>query len=136
MRVYLAGPINGCNDDEANTWRDTVRKHAPPSWTLLDPMRRDYRGREHTHGREITALDRVDVGLCDVFLANCPNPSVGTSMEMLLAWQLCKLVVSVVPEGRYPSPWLVQHSHHVVRGLDSALGILANFQADIFLRKG
>lgn len=129
MRVYLAGPINGCTDEEAHGWRDELKpllEAAGHEW--VDPMRRDYRGREMEPGiaKEIVEGDILDIIDCDAVLAMCPKPSVGTSMEIFFAHrELALPVVVVVPDdGRDPSPWLVVHSTAIVRG--SARGALAH----------
>ena len=43
--VYLCGGINGLTDGECNDWR-TMAKEQIKGHEFLDPMRRDYRGRE------------------------------------------------------------------------------------------
>jgi hypothetical protein len=121
-RVYLCGPINGCTDAQCKDWREFAKSKLN-SWT--DPMRRDYRGREGDFYREIVELDKVDVRECDIVLANCPMPSVGTSMEILLAWQLGKIVVIVHPPGKI-SPWLVYHSTCVVSSMEEAINFINN----------
>ncbi len=116
MVVYLCGPINGCPDAECKEWRSMAMERLPYT---LDPMRRDYRGRESDAYREVVELDKRDVARCDVVLANCPCPSVGTSMEILLAWQLGKLVVAVAPEP--VSPWLRYHATKVCASMPEAI---------------
>lgn len=108
MKVYLCGPINGCTDSECNDWRSFAKLRFPDA---IDPMARDYRGREAESYREIVELDKLDVRNCDVVLANCPKPSVGTSMEVFYAWQLGRPVVAVA-EGAI-SPWLRYHATKV-----------------------
>lgn len=50
MKVYLAGPINGCTDAEAKNWREELKTHFP---NAIDPMKRDYRGVERMAYRKI-----------------------------------------------------------------------------------
>lgn len=119
MKVYLGGPINGCTDDEAHGWRTDAKAQLEADWfEWLDPMDRDYRGREMEPGiaAEIVELDKRDIDSCDVLLMNCPKPSVGTSMEVYYGWATGKTVVVVVPVGHTPSPWLVYHAHVLHRG--------------------
>lgn len=116
--VYLAGPINGCTDAEANDWRTVMKGHFPDA---LDPMRRDYRGREDESVSEIVELDKQDIASCDVFVANCPQPSYGTAMEILYAHQIGKPVVVIVPTDRPVSPWIRYHSYRVVNRLQDAV---------------
>lgn len=120
--VYLAGPINGCSDEEANDWRTYIKDaYAGPT---LDPMRRDYRGREEESVNEIVELDKADIEACDVFLANCPQSSYGTAMEILYAWEAYKPVIVIHPAGKPVSPWIRYHSSAVVHTLDAALEAL------------
>jgi nucleoside 2-deoxyribosyltransferase len=121
MYVYLAGPINGCTDDEALTWRDTVRYRV--NATCIDPMRRDYRGREDECVNDIVEMDKKDIDRADIVLANCWQVSWGTAMEILYAWEHRKRVIAVVPDGVRVSPWLRYHAE-VMRSLDEALRIL------------
>lgn len=122
MTVYLCGPINGCTDAECNDWRAFAKQHLNAG--TLDPMRRDYRGRETQPGvaAEIVAGDEDDVRACDVVLANCPKPSWGTAMELRMAKaELGKRVVVVLPDGTVPSPWLIHHSDLIVSSVRGAV---------------
>ncbi len=118
MKVYLCGPINGCTDEECRDWREMAKLHLPDT---LDPMRRDYRGKEQDSVREIVELDKIDVTNSDVILVNFDKPSVGTSMELLYAWERGKMVVVVHKAGVVLSPWLVYHSHYRFTSFDEAL---------------
>lgn len=119
MRIYLGGPINGCTDEEASGWRDELKpllEAAGHEW--VDPMVRDYRGREMEPGiaQEIVDGDIQDIDSCDLLVMACPKPSVGTSMEVFYGFRSGKKVYCVIPEGDTPSPWLVAHSHLIVSG--------------------
>ncbi len=121
MKVYLCGPINGCTDAECNDWRSEAKRHWPET---IDPMRRDYRGREIDCFYEIVEGDKQDLRDCDVVLANCPKPSVGTSMEIFYAWEvLRKRVVCIVPDKSAASPWLHYHAE-LVTTMRDALALL------------
>lgn len=124
MKVYLGGPINGCTDEEANGWRTEAKRLLEGlAHTCVDPMRRDYRGREMEPGvaEEIVDGDKRDIDSCDLILMNCPKPSVGSSMEVLYAWERDKRVVVVHPEDDKPSPWLVYHSDAIYPSVREAL---------------
>jgi nucleoside 2-deoxyribosyltransferase len=110
-KIYLCGPINGCTDEESKSWRDLVSVKANGiGCETIDPMRRDYRGRESVNYREIVELDKIDVRTCDVVLVNYEKPSVGTSMEVFFAWSIGKPVVVVCRPETNISPWLRYHS--------------------------
>lgn len=111
--VYLAGPINGCNDHEATGWRNDVKPVLDElGYQHLDPMRRDYRGREHLAGVaiEIVEGDKLDIQRADIVLASCPRPSWGTAMELMYAYERQIEIVAVVPLDVVPSPWLAYHT--------------------------
>lgn len=116
--LYLCGPINGCTDEECNDWRSAVKS----MWDgeALDPMRRDYRGKEAESYREIVELDKIDVARCDVVIVMYDKPSVGTSMEILYAWQLGKPVVLICRPDANLSPWLRYHTHKQVHSIAAA----------------
>lgn len=117
-KIYLAGPINGCTDAEANDWRSAAKKlHSD----VLDPMDRDYRGKESENVASIVEGDKDDIAVCDAVLVYFEKPSVGTSMEVFFAWQLGKPVVIVNRSGKPPSPWLVYHSSTVVGSIEEAI---------------
>lgn len=113
MKVYLGGPINGCTDEEARGWRGEVKQLlARHSIGYLDPMRRDYRGRELQPGVAVHIVenDKEDIRECDVLLMNCQRPSWGTAMEILYGYERAKRVLAVLPAGTTPSPWLLHHA--------------------------
>lgn len=120
--IYLCGPINGCTDAECKDWREFVKS----KWSgkTLDPMRRDYRGREDESVNEIVTLDKVDIANSDVILVNYDKPSVGTSMEIYIAFETQKLVVVVAANSARISPWMRYHSHAIVDSFDAALSYI------------
>ena len=121
MKIYLCGPINGCTDAECTDWREEAKKSFPDA---IDPMRRDYRGVEETAYRNIVELDKIDVANCDGLLVNFPAPSVGTSMEMLFAWQIGKPIALWHRPDASLSPWLIYHSHFRSESLTECVGWL------------
>lgn len=125
--IYLCGPINGCTDEECKDWREFVKSRW--SGNALDPMRRDYRGKEDDAVKEIVELDKIDVINSDVILVNYDKPSVGTSMEILYAFERGKLVVVVAKDGTRISPWMRYHSHQICNSFDAAIDYTENFYA-------
>lgn len=123
--IYLCGPINGCTDEECKDWREFVKE----LWTgpTLDPMRRDYRGKEDDSVKEIVELDKIDVMNSDVILVNYDKPSVGTSMEILYAFERGKLVVVVAKDGTRISPWMRYHSHAILPSFGAAMLWIGQF---------
>ena len=123
MKAYLCGPINGCTNDECKNWREAAKLILGED-NIIDPMRRDYRGRENDCVTEIVENDKSDIMLSSVLLVNYDKPSVGTSMEILFAWERNKPIVVVAKKGTVLSPWLRYHSTHIVESFEKAFDIL------------
>lgn len=122
MRAYLCGPINGCTDDEAMTWREWFKQNANcMKVCFVDPMRRDYRGRESEDYREIVEMDKKDVREVDVLIVMYTQPSVGTSMEIFYAWTIGKPVILINESNKPLSPWMRYHATAIVRTKELAL---------------
>lgn len=117
FKVYLCGPINGCTDSQALDWRrmftDILRINM--SFTWVDPMKRDYRGKELDNYREIVELDKRDIKKCSAMVVMYIQPSVGTSMEVFIAWTIGIPVIVIDKSNKPISPWLKYHSTTVVK---------------------
>jgi nucleoside 2-deoxyribosyltransferase len=123
MMAYLAGPINGCTDDESKNWREEIKSILGEE-NCLDPMRSDYRGREDECVDEIVEKDKADIYDSDVVIANCWQVSWGTAMEILFAWNCNVPVIAIVPKDARISPWLCYHTIAIVHCLDDAITTL------------
>ena len=126
MKVYLCGPINGRSDDDCKGWREYAKERLPDT---LDPMDRDYRGRELEPGiaAEIVENDKADILRCDAMIVYYDKPSVGTSMEILFAHQANgkEFRTILVDKSDKPlSPWLIYHCPEVTKSLDEAIALL------------
>lgn len=123
MTIYLCGGINGLSDHECRGWRDVARARLEyHGHSVLDPMRRDYRGKEDESVDAIVRGDLEDITASDALLVNAIIPSWGTAMEIVYAHQRNKRIVAVVGEGRV-SPWLRYHCE-IVPTLQHALELL------------
>jgi len=118
---YLMGPINGQTDEVCNDWRKSYAeeialrqskdKTIPSNIVILDPMRRDYRGKEHLPGiaDRISYHDEVDVVRAHICVAYVPFPSVGTAMEIDRAYSFHRHII-IINQQKHPSPWLVKRA--------------------------
>lgn len=108
MRVYLAGPINGCSDEEARGWREEAKRLRPDiEW--LDPMVRDYREREDANADTIVSGDLSDIASCDAVLAWVSRATWGTAMELRAAAAEYHIPVIGWGAPESVSPWLRVH---------------------------
>jgi nucleoside 2-deoxyribosyltransferase len=118
MIVYLCGGINGLSDAECRDWREVAKESLTAD--TLDPMRRDYRGKEDESVHEIVRGDLVDIRNSDWVLVNATRPSWGTAMEIVYAYEMRKPVIAFVGDSRV-SPWLRYHCGAIVRTIEDAV---------------
>jgi len=119
ITIYLAGPINNCTDTECKNWREMARLYFESEDVtdeigrvrILDPMRRDYRGREMDAGVRhlIVKGDKTDIRQADILLVYSPKPSYGTIMEFYDAYVYQNKWVVIVNADEFASPWLDEH---------------------------
>ena len=129
MKIYLAGPINGCSDAEAKDWRaEATAMLKAKGHGVLDPMVRDYRGQEEANYREIVERDTDEVSACDAMIVYFERPSVGTAMEVVYAHRWRKVVVVVDKSGKPLSPWLRYHASIVVSTVAEAVAALTEHE--------
>ncbi len=122
MKLYLAGPIANCTDAECNDWRARVKALHPD---CLDPLVRDGRHLSLTPDecRMIVEGDKADISSCDALLVWYVKPTVGTSMEILYAWERHKPVIVVNVENAQLSPWITYHATGIVVTIEHALSV-------------
>jgi nucleoside 2-deoxyribosyltransferase len=142
VTVYLAGPIDGCDDLETFGWRREATALLAPDFDALDPTRSLILGPDGTRRvdagetgvvpqadacRFIVDQDLRDIQACDVLLARCTRPSFGTPMEIFRAFMQGKVVVlwrDALPDLPPWSPWLVCHSHARLPSLPAAVELV------------
>lgn len=118
MTTYLCGGINGLSDADCRDWREVAKAQLLTG--TLDPMRRDYRGREDESVKEIVIGDLADINESNFVLVNATRPSWGTAMEAFYAASKCKTVIAWVNPGPV-SPWLRYFCHQIHESLDGAI---------------
>lgn len=123
MKIYLAGAINGCTDSEAKDWRAAVKEiHT----NCLDPMARDYRGKESESMKEIVEGDKADIDQCEGMVVYYERPSAGTCMEIIYAWEQVKTIVVIDKSGKPLSPWVAYHATKIVYTIPVAIALLTD----------
>jgi nucleoside 2-deoxyribosyltransferase len=119
--IYLCGGINGLSDAQCKDWREHVKQQLSDQYQFLDPMRRDFRGKEDGAVAEIVEGDYDDLENSDIVLVNACKPSWGTAMEMHYAFLNLNKTVVAVCDAERPSPWLRYHCHFLFKTFDEAI---------------
>lgn len=121
--VYLAGAIKGCKQKDIHEWRDHCVSML--NCKVSNPAMRDFSYPQCVDAmNDIVNPDKNMIDSCSILLANCWQISVGTSMEILYAWERNKLVITVVPEDSFVSAWITAHSHKIFNKLDDAINYI------------
>ena len=122
-KIYLCGPIMDEHEGIAREWRDTANKALGRHFTMLDPMRRNFKDREVDSANEIVDFDLQDVREADIILVNYNKPSIGTAMEVFYAaHNLGKFVVAFSPfDYKDCNPWMVKFCTKILPSLEIAI---------------
>ncbi len=125
-KIYLSGPIMDEHPELATTWRERAKEGLCDHFTLLDPMRRNFKDREVDSANEIVEFDLQDVRDADILLVNYSKTSIGTAMEVFFAaHDLGKFVVAFSPFCFQDcSPWMVRYCTKILPSLDAAIAYI------------
>jgi hypothetical protein len=106
--IYLSGPIKGCTDEECRGWRDQVKCELAGMYEFIDPMSRDFRGKEETvTSYLVVAPDLNEISRSDIVICNFGKLSIGTAQEQVYADLFRKKVIVF---GQYRNhPWVRYH---------------------------
>jgi hypothetical protein len=86
LRVYLAGPISGCNKTQKLEWRKDIKKRlGNRGYEFIDPTETPWNAQ-----REF-----IDIDKSDVVIANLWRESIGTVVGIVRARRLAKPVIVV-----------------------------------------
>ena len=120
-KVYLAGPIHGMTDIGCKLWRaEAAALLGVHDVEVVDPMTRDFRGREEEFADDLVAADKEDIERSDVVLVNANHPSWGTAMEVMYGISFGKRVVAFTDADSI-SPWLRCHTSAIFGTLHEAI---------------
>jgi hypothetical protein len=111
------------HEGHARAWRQEAIRQLKDHFTLLDPMRRNFKDREVDSANEIVEFDLQDVRDADIILVNYSKASIGTSMEVFYAsHDLNKFVVAFSPfTFKDSNPWMVKFCTKILPTLEEAV---------------
>lgn len=121
-RIYIAGPISAQNSDAgimeivAFLRSQNLGKILHPSENPIDHGT-DWRGREKEAGALLEQSEEFFRTGMDIMVADLRGPSVGRTLEQMLAFKFGKPVIAYAPEV-INSPWPLINTTVVVRTLE------------------
>lgn len=123
-KVYLAGPISGCNDEQRHAWRNDTKRGFADEFTFIDPT--DHLvSRDGSHHAVVVA-DAEAIRTSDAVLANMWRESIGTSFGILHA-HLAGKIVAVADPNLINSRMAAFYADAVERSLPAALNAIRTF---------
>ncbi len=96
--IYLAGPINGCNEGQKHNWRRMVRKKYAGDFDFIDPSTDDMAS-AGASPRDLVEADVKNIERSDGILANMWRESIGTTLGIVHASRKDRPVVVADPNG-------------------------------------
>ena len=99
--VYLAGPIEGCSDNEINQWRQKCFLAFNDNIVGISPYRGEREEDDSESQKRIIMKNYMDTKNCDLILAYLPKEinarrhSYGTTFEIAWVYSLQKPVIIV-----------------------------------------
>ncbi|HQG93087.1 MAG TPA: hypothetical protein PLN27_15635 [Acidobacteriota bacterium] len=98
FRIYLAGPIHGCNESQRSLWRRRVRDKWKDRFEFIDPTDQLVNPQASDDAAyEIIRQDQLAINDCDAVLANMWRESIGTAIGIVHAKREGKLVAVIDP---------------------------------------
>tara|TARA_Y100000389_G_scaffold27752_1_gene23777 strand:- start:1850 stop:2335 length:486 start_codon:yes stop_codon:yes gene_type:complete len=125
--VYLAGPIEGCNNHEINQWRQKCYIGFSENLVGINPYRAETHSDDPEARKRIMMKNYMDTKSCDLILAYLPKeinarrPSYGTTFEIAWGFSLQKPVVIVSDDVRVHDHPLMDMSGALFWNLDEAI---------------
>ncbi len=95
FRVYLAGPISGCNDLQRRYWRDRVKEKYRSQCDFIDPL--DRLKDTGAPSYEVIEADLRSIAMADGLLVNMWRESIGSAICVVHAHAAGRPVVVADP---------------------------------------
>ena len=125
--VYLAGPIEGCNNNEINQWRSKCNLSFDDFILGINPYRAEMSNDTPESRKRIAMKNYMDTQSSDLILAYLPKTinerrhSYGTTMEIAWGYSLRKPVVIVSDDPQVQDHPLMDMSGAMFEELDDGI---------------
>lgn len=127
-RIYLAGPISGCNEKQIHSWRNSIIKKYGSKFVFENPADKIYeRVKSNSYvPYQIVKDDLNCISKADAILVNMWKESIGTAISVVHAKNLGKPVV-VVDQNHMDSTTLAFYADAVFSHVNDAMDQIKSF---------
>jgi len=122
-KIYLSGPILGCEKKRAKKWRLNIMSKLKYKYDFIDPTTEMYEV-EADHFKEVVSFAEKGIEECDIVLAYIPFYSMGTSIEIYWAYKANKKIIAVLKNTNEMSAFLKKYADIIFENLDEAYDFL------------
>lgn len=128
FRIYLAGPISGCNEKQIHAWRNNIIKKYGNKFLFENPADKIYeRIKSNTYvPYNIVKDDLESIARADALLVNMWKESIGTAIGVVHAKNLGKPVV-VVDHNHIDSTTLAFYADAIFSNVNEAMDQIKRF---------
>ncbi|WP_281183969.1 DUF4406 domain-containing protein [Trichlorobacter lovleyi] len=127
-RIYLAGPISGCNEKQIHEWRNHLKERYSNKFSFIDPAEKLF-SRVNTDNYapyQIARDDFESIKNADAVLVNMWKESIGSAIGVVHAKKFGKPVV-VVDSNHIQSTTLAFYADAVFNSVNAAMDQIKEF---------
>ncbi len=125
FRVYLAGPISGCNDAQMRLWRESIKEKYNKDFDFIDPVGNLLDGEANAHA--VVEADIRSIESADGLLINMWRESIGAGLGAVHAHRKGRPVVVSDPnhlQNRMLAFYADVVTDNPLKGAKDLLGLL------------
>lgn len=140
-KIYLAGALTAIDFDEANEWRENIKKEIESllfysketQWEIINPIKLyNYNTMRHKTEKEVMQYDLNHVKSSDLIIVNLKdiNTSIGTAIELYVAAQLNIPVLAFGNDKEYRDThaWIKE----CISRCDNSMGELLEYISEFY----
>lgn len=119
-RVYLAGPMSGCNEAQRLEWRRIIRSRHSSTFDFVDPTDTPVPQGDRNSRFEFARRDAAAIQGVDAVLAHMWKESIGTAIGIVEARRAGKIVV-IIDQNYIQSGFLAYFADAVAHSVDEGI---------------
>lgn len=136
FKIYLSGGMTGLTFEDQMQWRNQIRDmiifsrydHTYQPYFFNPPRYYNFENKRHKSEREVMEFDLNALRKSDLVIVNFNNPqSLGTAMELMVAYERKIPVVGICSDTSLLHPWLIECTNRMCSSIDEAAKYVVEF---------